>query len=173
MQAPAITAADIAEATYLDNIEDDSDNSSNDSETEVIQDNDNDSHGINASNDRQTNTANISMPTGNGTVNTTPPQSTAAQNILQSKTMASAAPAFTANPYNIYVPPKPTVLHSAPKTDIDLSGIVPGAAVIHKGLGKGTVLKIEGNRIWISFDGFEKIFPFPATFYQGFLHKNK
>ena len=30
MQAPAITAADIAEATYLDNIEDDSDNSSND-----------------------------------------------------------------------------------------------------------------------------------------------
>lgn len=171
MQAPAITAADIAEATYLDNIEDDSDNSSNDSETEVIQDND--SYGINASNDRQTNTANISMPTENGTANTTPPQSTAAQNILQSKTMASATPAFTANPYNIYVPPKPTVLHSAPKTDIDLSGIVPGAAVIHKGLGKGTVLKIEGNRIWISFDGFEKIFPFPATFYQGFLHKNK
>lgn len=171
MQAPAITAADIAEATYLDNIEDDRDNSSNDSETEVIQDND--SYGINASNDRQTNTANISMPTGNGTVNTTPPQSTAAQNILQSKTMASAAPAFTANPYNIYVPPKPTVLRSAPKIDIDLSDIVPGAAVIHKGLGKGTVLKIEGTRIWISFDGFEKIFPFTATFYQGFLHKNK
>lgn len=165
MKADAINPADIADAAYF-NISENNDDDENEAENEAAVNNN--GYGINnysgspaAKNDNNNAYA----------ANTT--QNTTLQNVLPNKTFIGAAPTFNANPYNIYVPPKPTVLRPVPKTDMDLSGIVPGTTVIHKGLGKGTVLKIENNRIWISFDGFEKKFPFPATFYQGFLHKNK
>lgn len=165
MKADAINPADIADAAYF-NISENNDDDESEAENEAAVNNN--GYGINnysgspaAKNDNNNAYA----------ANTT--QSTTLQNVLPNKTFIGAAPTFNANPYNIYVPPKPTVLRPVPKTDMDLSGIVPGTTVIHKGLGKGTVLKIEGNLIWISFDGFEKKFPFPATFYQGFLHKNK
>lgn len=164
MKAAAINPSDIADAAYFSSSEDNADN-------------DNDENEAAANNaDYSVNNYNVIPVSKNNNSNAhtaDTAQNTAPQNVLQNKTFVATAPTFNTNPYNIYVPPKPTVLRLVPKKDMDLSDIIPGTTVIHKGLGKGTVLKIENNRIWISFDGFEKKFPFPATFYQGFLHKNE
>ena len=44
-----------------------------------------------------------------------------------------------------------------------------GDIIKHNAYGKGKVLKIKDNRIFVSFNGSEKMFYFPDTFEKGFL----
>ena len=52
---------------------------------------------------------------------------------------------------------------------MDLSGVKPGVAVIHKKFGDGSVMKIAGDKIYIAFGKAEKVFLFPSSFENGFL----
>ena len=55
------------------------------------------------------------------------------------------------------------------KPKMDLSGVKPGVAVIHKKFGDGSVMKIAGDKIYIAFGKAEKVFLFPSSFENGFL----
>ena len=44
-----------------------------------------------------------------------------------------------------------------------------GDIIKHNAYGKGKVLKIKDNRIFVSFNGSEKMFYFPDAFEKGFL----
>lgn len=46
-----------------------------------------------------------------------------------------------------------------------------GDIVEHKAYGKGKVIKIKDNHIFVSFNGLEKMFYFPDAFVKGFLKK--
>ena len=55
---------------------------------------------------------------------------------------------------------------------IDYTKVVPGYRVIHKGLGRGTVKRINGGLISIAFDDSpnrQRAFAFPGAFEQGLL----
>ena len=52
---------------------------------------------------------------------------------------------------------------------VDLSAVVPGALVIHKAFGEGSVVEISGDRVRISFGKAEKTFIYPGTFESGLL----
>lgn len=43
------------------------------------------------------------------------------------------------------------------------------AAVLHKVFGKGRVVKVEGNKMYISFGGTKRLFMYPDAFEKGFL----
>lgn len=49
--------------------------------------------------------------------------------------------------------------------------VCSGDIVEHKAYGKGKVIKINDNRIYISFSGQEKMFYFPDAFEKGYLRK--
>ena len=49
--------------------------------------------------------------------------------------------------------------------------VCSGDIVEHKAYGKGRVIKIYDNRIYISFNGQEKMFFFPDAFEKGYLRK--
>jgi len=74
-----------------------------------------------------------------------------------------------------FVPPKPTAATrpaEAPKPD--LSCVVPGAIVIHRAFGAGTVLSIEKKPngsayVHVQFGETKKAFGYPGAFYDGFL----
>lgn len=56
---------------------------------------------------------------------------------------------------------------------IDYSRVVPGYRVIHKGLGRGTVKRINGGLISIAFDDSpnrQRAFAYPGAFEQGLLN---
>ena len=57
------------------------------------------------------------------------------------------------------------------KPELDLSGVVAGATVIHKKFGEGKVLRIDKAQkyIKIDFGQGEKTFVFPSAFEMGFL----
>ena len=75
------------------------------------------------------------------------------------------------NPFSLAHQPATANLHKPEPLPVDTSGITPGATVMHKAFGSGTVVNIEGNRILINFNGIEKKFPFPGAFQYGFLQK--
>lgn len=53
---------------------------------------------------------------------------------------------------------------------VDLN-VHSGDVVEHKAYGKGRVLKINADRIFVSFNGVEKMFYYPAAFEKGFLRR--
>ena len=57
------------------------------------------------------------------------------------------------------------------KPELDLSGVVAGATVIHKKFGEGKVLRIDKAQkyIKVDFGQGEKTFVFPSAFEMGFL----
>ena len=57
------------------------------------------------------------------------------------------------------------------KPELDLSGVVAGATVIHKKFGEGKVLRIDKAQkyIKVDFGQGEKTFVFPSCFEMGFL----
>ena len=69
--------------------------------------------------------------------------------------------------------PKPTVQPAiTPKPQakqIDTSGIKVGSVLRHKAFGLGTVKEINGGRAIVTFEGVDKLFPFPGAVQQGFL----
>lgn len=53
---------------------------------------------------------------------------------------------------------------------IDLSKAVPGAKVVHKNFGDGTIVKIDSrNHMTVEFGGASKVFVYPDAFTKGFL----
>lgn len=46
-----------------------------------------------------------------------------------------------------------------------------GDTVEHKAYGKGKVVKINADRIFVSFNGIEKVFYYPDAFEKGFLRR--
>ena len=74
-----------------------------------------------------------------------------------------------------FVPPKPAAAPrpaEAPKPD--LSRVVPGAIVIHRAFGAGSVLSIEKKpngsaHVQVKFGETIKTFGYPGAFYDGFL----
>lgn len=67
-------------------------------------------------------------------------------------------------------PKKPTV---SDNDALKLAGVNVhfGDIVKHKAFGKGKVVKINANRITVSFNGEEKLFYYPDAFEKGFLKK--
>lgn len=62
----------------------------------------------------------------------------------------------------------------APKKTMSKSvnlNIHAGDVVDHKAYGKGRVVKINSDRIFVSFNGVEKMFYYPAAFEKGFLRR--
>ena len=108
-----------------------------------------------------------------------PIQTPARQPIVQSSAKPQhTQPRTPITPYSrySYVPPQPTkAAEPAKRYDaVDLSKVVPGAAVKHKAFGAGTVKEITNNKdgshyIKVLFGKMEKQFAFPSAFYDGFL----
>ena len=48
-----------------------------------------------------------------------------------------------------------------------------GNFVDHKAYGKGRVVNINADRIFVSFNGVEKMFYYPAAFEKGYLRRQK
>lgn len=48
-----------------------------------------------------------------------------------------------------------------------------GDFVEHKAYGKGRVVNINADRIFVSFNGVEKMFYYPAAFEKGYLRRQK
>ncbi len=65
-------------------------------------------------------------------------------------------------------PPEPPVVKK-PATVFDASAVRVGTAVSHKAFGKGRVVKLEKDVLYVDFSGLEKRFIFPNAFRQGFL----
>ena len=66
--------------------------------------------------------------------------------------------------------PTPSVEPFKPqKKTMDLFGLKVGVVVKHKTFGNGTVRKLEGELIVVSFGTAEKKFQFPQAFEGGFL----
>ena len=57
------------------------------------------------------------------------------------------------------------------KIELDLSGAVAGAIVIHKKFGEGKIVRIDKAQkyIKVDFGQGEKTFVFPSSFIDGFL----
>ena len=55
------------------------------------------------------------------------------------------------------------------KPEINISGINRGTSLTHKTFGKGTVVKLDNDKIVVSFGKAEKMFMFPDALLNGFL----
>lgn len=47
--------------------------------------------------------------------------------------------------------------------------ITPGAKVMHKEYGTGTISKLSTDKLYVSFNGRKRIFPYPDSFIKGYL----
>lgn len=83
------------------------------------------------------------------------------------------SPTLVTAAYGVKSPVTTTVQKAAelPKIEIDLSGAVVGAMVVHKKFGEGTISNIDKAQKYIKIAFFvgEKMFVFPTCFEQGFL----
>ena len=83
------------------------------------------------------------------------------------------SPTLVTAAYGVKSPVTTTVqkAEESPKIEIDLSGAVVGATVVHKKFGEGTISNIDKAQkyIKIAFSVGEKMFVFPTCFEQGFL----
>ena len=84
--------------------------------------------------------------------------------------MASLGPTYRPS----YVPPSAAKPVAKPENvvKVDTSSVKVGTVVKHKAFGEGTVVKINGNYIEVSFPEFgskPKQFQFPGAFTSGFL----
>ena len=83
------------------------------------------------------------------------------------------SPTLVTAAYGVKSPVTTTVqkAENPPKIEIDLSGAVVGATVVHKKFGEGTISNIDKAQkyIKIAFSVGEKMFVFPTCFEQGFL----
>ena len=92
--------------------------------------------------------------------------------VVEPKTPPKTGDSITAT-YGV----KPTVTTTVtakeepPKPELDLSGVVAGATVIHKKFGEGKIIRIDKAQkyIKVDFGQGEKTFVFPSAFEMGFL----
>ncbi len=92
--------------------------------------------------------------------------------IIERKVVPTS-PTLVTVAYGVKSPVTTTVqkAEKPPKIEIDLSGAVVGATVVHKKFGEGTISNIDKAQkyIKIAFSVGEKMFVFPTCFEQGFL----
>ena len=87
---------------------------------------------------------------------------------VASKTGDSSTPTYGVKPT---VTTTVTAKEEARKIELDLSGAVAGATVIHKNFGEGKIVRIDKAQkyIKVDFGQGEKTFVFPSAFEMGFL----
>ena len=83
----------------------------------------------------------------------------------------ASAPVPVVQPKPIIPKPttRPTTAPAPQAKQIDTSSIKVGSVLRHKAFGLGTVKEINGGRAIVTFDGIDKLFPFPGAVQQGFL----